>query len=63
LLGAAPSDAISSPQTSPVVTCAASHQRTMQTTLAWYARLSPDERADFFLGGTSERFYAFDSAR
>lgn len=40
----------------PVCTCAASYERTMQTTIDWAARLSADERAEF-LGGTCARFY------
>jgi L-fuconolactonase len=43
----------------PVCTCAASYQRTMQTTIDWAARLSADEQAEF-LGGTCTRFYGLE---
>ena len=46
----------------PVCTCAASYQRTMRTTMAWAARLSPDEQADL-LGGTCARFYGLDASQ
>jgi L-fuconolactonase len=40
----------------PVCTCAASYQRTMQTTMDWAACLSADEQAEL-LGGTCANFY------
>ena len=43
----------------PVCTCAASYQRTMQTTIDWAASLSADEQAEF-LGGTCARFYGLE---
>lgn len=43
----------------PVCTCAASYQRTMQTTIDWAACLSADEQAEF-LGGSCARFYGLE---
>lgn len=43
----------------PVCTCAASYQRTMQTTIDWAASLSAEEQAAI-LGGTCERFYGLE---
>jgi L-rhamnose mutarotase len=43
----------------PVCTCAASYQRTMQTSIDWAANLSTDEQAEF-LGGTCARFYGLE---
>jgi L-fuconolactonase len=43
----------------PVCTCAASYQRTMQTTIDWAGSLSAEEQAAI-LGGTCERFYGLE---
>ena len=43
----------------PVCTCAATYQRTMQTSIDWSACLSADEQAEF-LGGTCARFYGLE---
>jgi L-fuconolactonase len=43
----------------PVCTCAASYQRTMQTTMDWAACLSADEQAEL-LGGTCANFYGLE---